>query len=109
MVWFTVAYSRSVKGLDKTRKREYNIVEYMYAQPGINADRCESKRCKGSVFFSITLDEFYEICHAGARKKLGKCGRCGRERWTEFRRPLGPAMVEEKHRQIILRRLSQGG
>ena len=73
-------------------------MEYLYALPGINVDRCKFKGCKGNVFFSIDLKEFYKICHTGSKKKLGRCNKCNREKYTEFRRTLGPALVQNKYR-----------
>jgi hypothetical protein len=67
-------------------------MEYMYAVPGMNVDKC---KCDGSVFHSITLNEFHEITMTGSKKKLGRCSRCNRQHLTEFRRRLGPSLADE--------------
>jgi hypothetical protein len=67
-------------------------MEYMYAVPGMNVDKC---KCGGSVFHSVTLNEFHQITMVGAKKKLGRCHRCNRQHLTEFRRRLGPSLEDE--------------
>lgn len=67
-------------------------MDYLYAVPGMNVDKC---KCGGSVLIGINMSMYYQICHTGQEKLLGRCHKCKRQKFTKFRRRLAPALVEK--------------